>query len=75
MKKSWKNKREIIVKQAPAEPKNAQRLERLISLLATGIERLLATQSTNSTSKLVDFQAEVLPNTHTEKETNPTENK
>ena len=66
MKKAWRNRREIIVHQIPAEPEDARRLERLMSLLATGVERLLSAKSNTNESKSVDFQPEVLVNTHTQ---------
>ena len=66
MKKAWRNRREIIVHQVPAAPEDARRLERLTSLLATGVERLLSAQSHNNESKSVDFESEVLVNTHTQ---------
>jgi hypothetical protein len=75
MKKAWRYRREIIVHQAPAEPEDARRLERLTSLLATGVERLLSAQFHNNESKSVDFQAEVLVNTHTQIDPTKTESK
>lgn len=64
MKKAWRNPREIIVHQLSPEPEDARRSERLMSLLATGVERLLAAQSQNSVSNVVDFEAKVSPNVH-----------
>lgn len=74
-KKTWRNPKQIIVNQALSEPEDAQRLERLTALLATGVERLLAAPSRNSVSDAVDFKAEVLVNTHTETEPIQTESK
>jgi hypothetical protein len=75
MKKAWRNHRQVIIHEAPAEQEDAQRLERLISLLATGMERLLAEQTKNIPSESVDFTAKVLPNTDTVNETTTTESK
>jgi hypothetical protein len=69
MSKAWHNPRQVTVHQALAEPEDARRRERLISLLATGVERLLAGQSKNNSQEPVDFQAEVSPNTCTREET------
>ena len=62
MKKSWRNPRQVVIHQVPAEPEDGRRLERLISLLATGMERLLAEQEKETPTSL-DFTANVLPNT------------
>jgi hypothetical protein len=70
MKKS--NQREVIVKLAP-EHQDSQRLERLVGLLATGLERQLNQQSKPDNS--LDFSSNVLLNTPTPKETIVTENK
>ena len=74
MKKAWRNPRQVTVHQAPAEPENARRVERLVSLLATGMERLLAEQAKSNPPESVDFQADVLPNTCTRKEKTKREN-
>jgi hypothetical protein len=66
MKKAWRNPKQIFVHQTPAEPDDAQRLERLTSLLATGVERLLSEQLNNNESNTVDFQANLRVNVHTE---------
>jgi hypothetical protein len=66
--KAWRNHRELVIQHAPADPEDTQRTERLISLLATGLERLLAQQD-NKSPESVDFQADLLPNTCTSDET------
>lgn len=75
MKKVWRNPRQVNIHQAPAEPEDAQRLERLISLLATGVERLLSKDANNNSPKKVDFQADVLVNVDTLNETSKLESK
>ena len=75
MRKTWRNPRQVIVHQAPVETEDARRMERLVSLLVTGMERLLAEQAKSNPPESVDFQADVLPNTCTGKETTKTENK
>ncbi len=62
MKKSWRNPREIVVRKASAEPEDNKRLERLIALLATGMERLLST-NTHKGSTSLDFTPGISPNT------------
>lgn len=61
MRKEWRNQRQILVRQAVAEPEDARRVERLVSLLATGVERLLA-QDRGDSPEPVDFPANALPN-------------
>lgn len=73
MKKAWRNIREIKIVQVQSQPEDAKRLERLISLLSTGVERLLSEEAKDNEAELVDFQADLLVNTHTEKETIQTE--
>lgn len=63
MKKAWRNERQIIIHQLPEETVDAQRLNRLISLLAIGMERLVSEQANNDVSKTVDFQANIAVNT------------
>ena len=72
MRKAWRNPRQIVVHKAPAEPADVERVDRLVALLATGMERLLARQA-DYTPESVDFQADVLPNTCTGKKTGKTE--
>ena len=74
MKKAWHNPREVTVHQALAEPEDFKRLERLLSLLATGMERLLSANG-KETPELLDFKPFVLPNTYTGKEIAKAENK
>ena len=62
MKKSWHNPREVTVHQAPAEPGDLKRVQRLVALLAMGMERLLST-NTNETSTSLDFTPGISPNT------------
>jgi len=62
MKKVWRNSREVIIHQASAEQEDSKRLERLVSLLATGMERLLSANG-KETPALLDFTPNVLPNT------------
>ena len=73
MKKAWHNPRQVIVREAPTEPENARRLEALVCLLATGMERLLAAQGKES-PKSLDFTPGVLPNVCTGNETTKMEN-
>jgi len=73
MKKVWRNPRAVVVHQAPAEPEDLKRLERLVALLATGMERLPSSSIGNKPA-LLDFKVNVLPNTCTGKETTKTEN-
>jgi hypothetical protein len=47
---------------APAELEDARRSDRLISLLAIGVERLLAARG-KETPESLDFTTGVLPNT------------
>jgi hypothetical protein len=68
MSKAWRNPRQIIVHQAPAEPEDAQRLERVVSLLAIGVERLLSEENQNTPEPL-DFHEEVSLNTCRDEET------
>ena len=65
MKKAWHDSKQVIIHQAPEEPEDAKRLGRLITLLSTGIERLLAEKGEKSPES-VDFQANVLVNTDTQ---------
>ena len=60
MNKSWHNPREVTVYQVPAEQEDLKRLERLVALLATGAERF---SRSHTTSELLDFTPNVLPNT------------
>ena len=62
MSKSWRKPRQVIVKQSPPEKEDTQRAERLVSLLCTGLERLLSKQKIDKTES-VDFQPEVSLNT------------
>ena len=62
MKKSWHNPREVIVQLAPVQPDDCKRAARLINLLATGMDRLLAARSEKAPTSL-DFMGNVLPNT------------
>ena len=62
MKKAWHNPRQVIVRESPTEPENARRLEALVCLLATGMERLLSTHGKETPASL-DFTTNVLPNT------------
>jgi len=62
MSKPWRNPREIVARQAPAEPEDARRLDALVSLLATGVARLLGNQR-EDTPEPVDFALNVGPNT------------
>ena len=73
MRKACRNPRQIVVNQAPAESEDSRRLERLVSLLATGMERLISSNN-QKTPKSLDFGLNVLPNTCTGKETTKTEN-
>jgi len=66
MNKTWRHPRQIIVHQSPAEPQDAKRFASLVSLLATGVERLLIQDEELCES--VDFQAKASPNTPTRKE-------
>jgi hypothetical protein len=68
MRKS--NPREVIVIMTPSEQDN-QRTERLVNLLAMGLERSLAQQAVNT----LDLRPNVLLNTPTKKEPIVTENK
>ena len=68
MSKAWRNPRQIIVRQAPAEPEDAQRLQRVVTILAMGVERLLSEEGENTPEPL-DFHAEVSPNTCPDEET------
>jgi hypothetical protein len=70
MKKS--NQREVIVKLAPPE-QDSQRLERLVGLLALGLERQINQQS--KPDNTLDLRPNVLLNTPTPKEPIVTENK
>ena len=62
MKKVWRNSREVIIHQASAEQEDSKHLERLITLLASGMERLLSANG-KETPELLDFKPGVLPNT------------
>ena len=62
MKKVWRNPREVVVHLAPAEVEGLKRLERLVALLATGMERLMTAHGDKSPA-LLDFTPSVLPNT------------
>jgi hypothetical protein len=73
MKKVWRNPRQVIVHQVPSETEDARHLERLISLLATGLERHLCAQESNKSTEPVDFQADVLVSTCTKEEAKKTE--
>jgi copper homeostasis protein CutC len=66
--KAWRNPRQVIIHQALAEPADVERVDRLIVLLATGIERLL-TQQGEKSPESVDFQSDLSPNTCTCEET------
>jgi len=59
MRKTWRNPRQVIVNQAPAEPEDSRRRERLVALLATGLERLLSHEGTTNNPESLDFQPEV----------------
>jgi hypothetical protein len=63
MEKAWRNPRQVIIHKMPAEANDVQRMNRLVSLLATGVERLVSEQSQIDTSKTVDFQADIVVNT------------
>ena len=65
MRKTWRNSRQVIIHQVPAE---AECVDRLVALLATSMERLLAEQG-KETPELLDFTPGVLPNTCAGKET------
>lgn len=73
MKKAWHNPREVTVHQVQPELEDHKRLERLVVLLATGMERRLAAQNTESTV-LLDFTPSVSPNTTNVNEPVKTEN-
>ena len=60
MKKSWHNLREVTIHQATVEPGDSKRLERLVALLATGMERF--TRS-HAAPESLDFTPRILPNT------------
>jgi hypothetical protein len=68
MRKVWRNPRQVIIHQAPAEPADVERVDRLVALLATGLERLLAQQGEKSPES-VDFLDDLSPNTCTCEET------
>jgi len=58
MRKAWRNPRQIVVHQAPADLDDARRVTALVSLLAIGIERLLSRQDDDAPES-VDFRADV----------------
>lgn len=62
MNQACREPRQIIVHQASPEPEDAQRAERLVSLLSIGMERLLSKQKIDE-AESVDFQPEVSLNT------------
>ena len=62
-----------MVNQLPAEPDDLKRLERLVALLATGMERFVAVKNEKSPISL-DFTPNVLPNTRNVNEPVKTEN-
>jgi len=64
MKKAWRNPRQVVIHQLPPEDADAQRMERLIVLLAIGVERVVSEEAKIDSSNLVDFHAHVLVNTH-----------
>jgi hypothetical protein len=73
MKKVWRNPREVTVHQVQEETGDGKRLERLVTLLATGMERLISSNN-QKTPESLDFSLNVLPNTCTGKETTKMEN-
>lgn len=73
MSKSWRIARLVTTYQAQFEPEDARRCQRLVSLLATGIERLLYQE--RNIPESVDFEARLLPNTCTAEGTAKTESK
>ena len=62
MKRAWHNPREVTVHQLPPGPEDRKRLELLVALLATGMERLMSAQNKKASTSL-DFTPNVLPNT------------
>jgi hypothetical protein len=58
IKKTWRNPRQITIERVAAEPEDTHRREQLITLLATGLERLLFHDEAN-TPKSLDFKPEV----------------
>lgn len=58
MRKAWRNPRQVIVNQASAEPEDIPRRERLVALLATGLERMLSNENNDATESL-DFRSDV----------------
>jgi hypothetical protein len=72
MRKAWRNPHQVIVNQALAEPEDTRRRERLVILLATGMERLLSQEENTNVPVLLDFKPEV-SNTCIPKEETKTE--
>ena len=69
MRKAWRNPHQVIVNQALAEPEDTRRRERLVILLATGLERLLSQKDKTNIPKSLDFKPEVSNTCITKEET------
>jgi hypothetical protein len=58
--------RTVVIRSAPIEPEDAERRERLVELLATGLERLFAQSlEQDSPPHSVDYSESLLPTTNT----------
>ena len=59
--------RKVVVRAVPAEPEDAQRQERLLELLATGLQRLVSGEpALTESTQPVDFSPNLPPSSDTD---------